>query len=259
MADRYSFSLTTFSPSGKLVQIEYALNAVASGFTSIGIKASNGVVIATEKKLSSILISEDTVVKAVPICDTIGLVYSGMTPDAKVLIDRARKAAQSYRRVFNEEPPVLQLVRDIASVMQEYTQSGGVRPFGVSLLVAGHDHNGPALYQVDPSGSYFAWKAAAIGKNMLSGKTFLEKRYTENIDLTDAIYTAILALKEGFEGELTENNIEVAVVAPAPPEAASSAGGVVVTGGNPDDPLYQTRPIFRRLTPAEIKDYLVNI
>jgi 20S proteasome subunit alpha 2 len=71
------------------------------------------------------------------------------------------------------------LVKEVASIMQEYTQSGGVRPFGVSLLIAGIDAKGPALYQVDPSGSFWAWKASAIGKNMVNAKTFLEKRYCD--------------------------------------------------------------------------------
>lgn len=59
--------------------------------------------------------------------------------------------------------------------MQEYTQSGGVRPFGISLLVIGYDEDKPRLYQVDPSGAYFSWYATAIGKNYISGKSFLEK------------------------------------------------------------------------------------
>ena len=85
--------------------------------------------------------------------------------------------------------------------------------FGVSLLVAGHDeHGGPQLYQVDPSGTYFAWKASAIGKNMVSCKSFLEKRYAEDIELEDAVHTALLTLKEGFDGQITKDNVEVAVV-----------------------------------------------
>merc|ERR1712087_1014143 len=100
----------------------------------------------------------------------------------------------------------------LASVMQEFTQQGGVRPFGVSLLLAGFDYVGPQLYQIDPSGSYFAWKASAIGKHMINAKTFLEKRYNEEMELEDAIHTSILTLKEGFEGQMTEVNIEVAVV-----------------------------------------------
>ncbi|KAI0241798.1 Protein phosphatase PP2A regulatory subunit B [Massospora cicadina] len=84
--------------------------------------------------------------------------------------------------------------------MQEFTQKGGVRPFGVSLLMAGYDTTGPSLYQVDPSGAYFPWKATAIGKNMINAKTFLEKRFDGEMEIEDAVHTAILTLKEGFEG-----------------------------------------------------------
>ncbi|CAI6004742.1 unnamed protein product, partial [Closterium sp. NIES-65] len=209
---QYSFSLTTFSPSGKLVQIEYALNAVAAGATSLGIKATNGVVIATEKKLPTELIDETSVKKIQLLTDNSGVVYSGIGPDSRVLVRKSRKSAQSYYSVYKEGIPVSQLVRETAAVMQEFTQSGGVRPFGVSLLMAGYDSQGPHLYQVDPSGSYFAWKASAIGKNMTNAKTFLEKRYTEDMELEDAIHTAILTLKEGFEGQIAGDNIEIGIV-----------------------------------------------
>ncbi|PPS11687.1 hypothetical protein GOBAR_AA08957 [Gossypium barbadense] len=88
----------------------------------------------------------------------------------------------------------------------------GVRPFGVSLLVAGYDDNGPQLYQVDPSGSYFSWKASAIGKNVSNAKTFLEKRYTDDMELDDAVHTAILTLKEGLEGQISGKNIEIGII-----------------------------------------------
>lgn len=125
---------------------------------------------------------------------------------------------------------MLELTREIAAIMQEFTQSGGVRPFGVSLLVAGADHDGPQLYQVDPSGSYFGWKAAAIGKNFANAKTYLEKRYDDTYELEDAVHTALTVLKENFEGEMTESNIELAVV---------------------DD-----KGAFRVLSPAEVRDYM---
>ncbi|WRX26003.1 Proteasome [Theobroma cacao] len=163
--------------SGKLVQIEHALTAVGSGQTSLGIKAANGVVIATEKKLPSILVDEISVQKIQCLTPNIGVVYSGMGPDFRVLVRKSRKQAEQYHRLYKEPIPVTQLVRETAAVMQEFTQSGGVRPFGVSLLVAGYDDNGPQLYQVDPSGSYFSWKASAMGKNVSNAKTFLEKRY----------------------------------------------------------------------------------
>uniref|UniRef100_A0A803NA83 Proteasome subunit alpha type n=1 Tax=Chenopodium quinoa TaxID=63459 RepID=A0A803NA83_CHEQI len=173
---QYSFSLTTFSPSGKLVQIEHALTAVGSGQTSLGIKAANGVVIATEKKLPSILVDEASVQKIQLLTPNIGVVYSGMGPDSRVLVRKSRKQAEQYYKLYKEPIPVTQLVRETAAVMQEFTQSGGVRPFGVSLLIAGFDESGPQLYQVDPSGSYFSWKASAMGKNVSNAKTFLEKR-----------------------------------------------------------------------------------
>merc|ERR1712072_830119 len=110
---------------------------------------------------------------------------------------------------------------------------GGVRPFGVSLLLAGYDHNGPQLYQIDPSGSYFAWKASAIGKHMVNAKTFLEKRYNDELELEDAVHTALLTLKEGFEGAMDHTNIEVGIV------------GVDKK--------------FKVLSPAEIKDYLGEV
>lgn len=234
MTERYSFSLTTFSPSGKLVQIEYALAAVGAGAPSVGIKATNGVVLATEKKQKSILYDEHSIHKVETITKNIGIVYSGMGPDYRVLCRQARKLAQQYYMIYHEHIPTAQLVQRVAAVMQEYTQSGGVRPFGVSLLIAGwdEDEKKPYLYQCDPSGAYFAWKATAMGKNHVNGKTFLEKRYSENLELEDAVHTAILALKESFEGQMTEDNIEIGI--------CNSTG-------------------FRRLEPSEIKDYLASV
>ncbi|KAK7676547.1 putative proteasome subunit alpha type-2, partial [Cerrena zonata] len=130
MADRYSFSLTTFSPSGKLVQIEYALNAVKQGVTTIGIKSANGVVIATERKANSNLLKSNSHTKVELITPDIG-----MGPDFRVLVDKARKIAHTnYKRIYNEYPPVKIMVQELAMIMQESTQSGGIRPFGVSLL-----------------------------------------------------------------------------------------------------------------------------
>lgn len=171
------------------------------------------------------------------------MVYSGMGPDYRVLVDKARKVSHTdYKRIYNEYPPTRILVQDVARVVQEATQSGGVRPYGVSLLVAGWDEGvlpeeeveaaaksvegeggskklsgktggilkgGPMLYQVDPSGSYFPWKATAIGKSATSAKTFLEKRYTEGLELEDAVHIALLTLKETIEGEMSGETIEI--------------------------------------------------
>jgi len=203
------------------------------------LKATNGVVLATEKKSSSPLIDSSSLSKISLITPDIGMVYAGMGPDYRVLVDRARKVSHTaYKRIYNEYPPTRILVQDVARVVQEATQSGGVRPYGVSLLIAGWDEGvepetkeassegagaeikkigktggilkgGPSLYQVDPSGSYFPWKATAIGKHATSAKTFLEKRYTEGLELEDAIHIALLTLKETIEGEMNGDTIEI--------------------------------------------------
>jgi len=184
------------------------------------------------------------------------MIYSGMGPDYRVLTDKARKVSHTdYKRIYNEYPPTRILVQDIARVMQEATQSGGVRPFGVSLLVAGWDdkpagtgEGGPALYQVDPSGSYFPWKATAIGKSATSAKTFLEKRYAEGLELEDAIHIALLTLKETIEGEMSGDTVEIGVVGP-PADYLLGYDGVEHAQG----------PRFRKLSPQEIEDYLTNL
>ncbi|KAJ0098829.1 hypothetical protein Patl1_20842 [Pistacia atlantica] len=173
---QYSFSLTTFSPSGKLVQIEHALTAVGSGQTSLGIKAANGVVIATEKKLPSILVDETSVQKIQTLTPNIGVVYSGMGPDFRVLVRKSRKQAEQYHRLYKEPIPVTQLVRETAAVMQEFTQSGWN-----SFLKDREKQDDP----VDPSGSYFSWKASAMGKNVSNAKTFLEKRVLTPAEIDD--------------------------------------------------------------------------
>lgn len=212
MSDAYSFSLTTFNPSGSLGQIEHALAAVADQPSAVGIKAKNGVVIATEKRAVSSLVDEKTLEKIQVLAPNCGMVYAGMPADYRVLVRRGRKAAQEYYTFYREPTPVSQHVRELAAIMQEFTQSGGVRPFGVSLLMAGYDDSGPQLFQVDPSGTYFGWKATSIGKNSASLKSFLERRYTGEEDIEDAIHTVLLTLKETFEGELTPDTIEIGVI-----------------------------------------------
>lgn len=231
-ASEYSFSLTTFSQSGKLFQIEYALAAVENGDPSLGIKATNGVVIATQKKVHSPLMENDTYKKIELVSRGVGCVYSGMPTDYRVLLRQGRKRAQEYKAIYGDEIPCSQCTRELADIMQEFTQSGGVRPFGVSMLVAGYDMHSskPQLFQVDPSGTYFGWKASAIGKNFKNMKTFLEKRYSETMTIDDAIHIAILTLRDSVEEQVTENNIEI---------------GVVTDDG-----------VFRVLTPSELKDYL---
>jgi len=227
-----NFSLTTFDKHGALPQITNALKRVEQGKMALGIKAKNGVVIACDKKVSSVLVDLDEYQKIQSITPSTGFVYAGMGPDFRVVVSNARKSAQQYYLTYREVQPVSMVVRESAEVMQQYTQSGGVRPFGISCLVAGYDDvDGPQLFQVDPSGSAFGWKATAIGKNYVNAKNFLERRYSDDMELDDAVHVALLTLRESYEGEMTEHNIEVAVVA-------------------------ATDKKFRVLTPQEVRDYL---
>jgi 20S proteasome subunit alpha 2 len=226
----YSFSLTTFSPQGKLGQLENALARVADGKPALGIKAVNGVVLATEKKAPTLLVDESSFKKIEVVSENVGMVYAGMPADYRVLLQRGRNIAEQYKSTYREIIPMSQMVREEAAVMQEFTQSGGVRPFGISLMMAGYDDSGPLLYQVDPAGTYFGWKASAIGKNAANMKNFLEKRYSKEMELDDAVSTAILTLKEGFEGAITKDNIEIGII-----------------GADKK---------FKVLTPAEVQDYL---
>ena len=145
-------------------------------------------------------------------------------------MSNARKEAQKYYLTYREVQPVSQVVKESALLMQEYTQSGGVRAFGVSLLVAGYDDDGPQLFQVDPSGAAFGWKATSVGKNYVNAKNFLERRYSDDVEMDDAIHIALLTLRESYEGEMTEHNIEVAVIG-------------------------EDR-VFRILSASEVRDYL---
>lgn len=204
-----SYGLTTFSPSGKLVQIEYATTAAGNGATTLGIRAVDGVVLAAEKKVQSSLVDPSSIQKVFELDLHAGCTYSGIGPDCRVIISYSRKVCQQYRMTYNEPIPIGQLVRKMASLFQEYTQSGGVRPFGCQLLVCGKDQSGYHLYQVDPSGTFWAWKATSIGKHSGNAKTFLEKRYAADGELEDAVHTALLTLKEGFDGKMTAENTEV--------------------------------------------------
>ena len=134
-----NFSLTTFSSDGTLDQVNYAITAANNGETTLAIKTKDGVILASEKNLNSILIDETSFSKILNLSKFMGCTYSGLGPDFKVLVKKARKEFQQYKLKFMDDyMPVHSLSREIANVMQEYTQSGGVRPFGCCVLMAGY-------------------------------------------------------------------------------------------------------------------------
>lgn len=191
MARRYDSSTTTFSPEGRLHQVEYAIEAINNAGTSVGILASDGVVMASEKKITSGLLAPSrTSEKTYKLCGHATCSVAGLTADANILIDQARLRAGRYAYQYQEPIPIENLVEHVCNYKQAYTQYGGLRPFGVAFLFAGYDTtHGFQLYQSDPSGNYSGWKATVIGANNQAGKSLLKTDYGSKKDDGDEMKT----------------------------------------------------------------------
>lgn len=207
----YDRAITVFSPDGRLFQVEYAREAVKRGATAIGIKCKDGVILVADKRVASRLMEADTIEKIYKIDEHIGAATSGLVADARVLIERARIDAQINRLTFDEAISVKELARKICDFKQQFTQFGGVRPFGVSLLIAGVDEV-PKLYETDPSGALLEYKATAIGIGRNVVMEFFEKEYRDNLNFDEALVLGLIAMGKAIEAELTLEGVEVGYV-----------------------------------------------
>lgn len=194
--------------------MEYAMEAISNAGAAIGIMATDGVVLASEKKISSKLLDTSAVgvrrEKMYRIDDHIACAVAGITADANIIINQCRISAQRYLFTYQEPIPVEQLVRNICDIKQAYTQFGGQRPFGVSMLYAGWDENyGFQLYMSDPSGNYSGWKATAIGANHQAATNILKQDYKEDMNLEKAVALVMRVLSKSMDTSLAPEKVEL--------------------------------------------------
>lgn len=206
----YDRAITIFSPDGRLYQVEYAIEAVRRGWSTLGIKVTGGVVLAAEQRIVSSL--AEVTEKIQQIDDHIGISFSGFFPDARVLIDKARTYAQIHRLLYDEPILVETLAKRICDILQIYTQHGGVRPFGVALLIGGVDDYGPQLIGAEPSGAYMKYYAHSLGSGESTIESILEKEYRRDMSIEEAIQLALKALKAVMEGNISPERVELAVI-----------------------------------------------
>ncbi len=207
----YDRAITVFSPDGRLFQVEYAREAVKRGATAIGIKTKQGVIVIADRRIGSRLLEVNTIEKIYKIDEHICAATSGLVADARVLVDRARLEAQINRLSYDEPISVKELAKKICDFKQQFTQFGGVRPFGVSLLIAGVDKE-PKLFETDPSGALLEYKATAIGAGRNVVMEFFEKEYKDDLSFDDAILLGLVAMGKAIESELNVEGIEIGVV-----------------------------------------------
>ncbi|KAL4682513.1 hypothetical protein H8959_002068 [Pygathrix nigripes] len=226
MASRYDRAITVFSPDGHLFQVEYAQEAVKKGSTAVYLIISHQLDSKISEDLDSIIpfsisttqytvqgLGRQTKILSFPLKQEERKRSNRLTADARVVINRARVECQSHKLTVEDPVTVEYITRFIATLKQKYTQSNGRRPFGISALIVGFDDDGiPRLYQTDPSGTYHAWKANAIGRSAKTVREFLEKNYTEDAIASDneAIKLAIKALLEVVQSG--GKNIELAII-----------------------------------------------
>lgn len=220
MSRRYDQKTTTFTNDGKLLQVQYAIEAINKTGSAIGILTKEGVVLTTERQdVSSLLEAPKHSEKIFQLDSHLYSVVNGLTADANYLIDIARVEAQTYKYTYGgDNIPIEQLLVRICDIKQSYTQIGGLRPFGAAFLFAGYDrHQGYQLYSTDPSGNYFGWKAIAIGQKNAEANGLLKPSYKVDITLKEGINLGVKALVKTMDtANPSAKKIEMVVISENP-------------------------------------------
>jgi len=211
---RYDRRTTTFSPEGRLFQVEYSLESISKAGFTCGIKVNEGIILLGEKKSQTKLLDEMDSKKFRQIDDHIVVVVAGLVSDANLLINYSRRLATHYTEEFGELCSVEYVCRRLGDMMQQNTQSGGLRPYGAFLLFAGYtDEKGFQLFGVDPSGNYTEYRAHSCGQSASSAISMLKKE--ENIDglnLEDGLTLAAKIAKSCTDIGSSSEKIEISTL-----------------------------------------------
>jgi proteasome alpha subunit len=209
----YDRAITMFSPDGRLLQVEYAKKTVRLGNTAIGMVCSDGALLVTDKRLVDKLVVPEAIEKIWQVDDHVMATAAGILSDARILVERAQEKATGYRATYDSPIDILSIVKDICNLKQFCTQSGGLRPFGVSLLIAGVDESGLKLFQTDPTGLFYQYKAVVIGEGETEVEEILHKDYRESMTVEEGLKLCIEALKKTIDPkEFSIDRIDVGVV-----------------------------------------------
>ncbi|MFB6204177.1 MAG: archaeal proteasome endopeptidase complex subunit alpha [Candidatus Nanohaloarchaea archaeon] len=227
---QYDRGITIFSPDGRLFQVEYAKEAVKKGATALGVVFENGVVLAATRSTPELQVRNPE--KVFKIDSHIGVATSGLVADGRTLVEEARNEAQRYLMTYDEDIPPNSLAKFLSDRCQQFTQYGGVRPYGVATVSGGVKDGEPEVYQTDPSGTLSQWNAVAIGKGGEDARSHLESNWEEEMEEQSAIELSVEALKAGEE-DIELENIELSVV--------------------------DTENDFQRLSPEELKERGIEI
>ncbi len=208
----YDRAITMFSPDGRLLQVEYAKKTVKQGSTAMAFACKDGVLLVADKRIIDPLIISDSIEKIWKVDDHIAVTASGIVSDARVLIERAQVDAQQHTLTYDTPVDILTIVKNVCSIEQVCTQSAGLRPFGVSLLFAGIDNDGPKVYETDPTGIYFRYKAAVIGEYEAEIEKELYKLYKDNMTIDEALKLAVSLLYKVTNKKIKSERIVAAYI-----------------------------------------------
>ncbi len=208
----YDRAITVFSPDGRILQIEYAKKAVSAGSMALGITYKDGVLLVSDRRITEKLMVVDSIKKISQIDDHIISTFAGYTMDARIIVKRMRVYAQQHKLTYGEEIDVEGVVKYMSDISQAYTQYSGIRPFGVSFLLAGNDKKGAQLIATEPSGIYMHYYAKAIGLGATEAQKTLEKRWKDSMKLEDAKKLAVDVFKETLDKEFSLERLEASAV-----------------------------------------------